>query len=185
MSFIQTIHRLYERSPICEYRKRMMARKIARYLYSTGREDYREVADYLTEHDELTLLPYRFRDKYATMQVDSYVDEEGYPYVLHNGKKLFGPREWSPERMASYYIGLLIEQDAESPHRYLRDDVVLTADDVVADIGAAEGIFALDVIDRVRKVYLFECDKMWTVPLQKTFAPWGGYLRADREICVG
>jgi hypothetical protein len=40
------------------------------------------------------------------------------------------------------------------------------------DIGTAEGIFALDSIDYVQKVYLFECDEAWIEPLKLTFQPY-------------
>lgn len=46
------------------------------------------------------------------------------------------------------------------------------ANSIVADIGTAEGIFALNIIHSVKKVYLFECDPEWIIPLEKTFAPW-------------
>lgn len=177
--------------PRYRYRTCRRTQKIIRYLRQSGRPDYIEVADYLEglnvaeylkTHALLPVFPYKFTDKYEQKQVEGYVDEDGYPYVLHNGKKLFGPREWSADYFASYYVGLLMEQDEESPHRYLQDDVVLTKDDVVADVGAAEGIFTLDIIDRVKKVYLFECDEMWIVPLKKTLAPWGGTASSSKNM---
>ena len=45
-------------------------------------------------------------------------------------------------------------------------------DDVLADIGAAEGNFSLSVIEKIRKVYLFEYDREWVEALNATFAPW-------------
>jgi hypothetical protein len=44
--------------------------------------------------------------------------------------------------------------------------------DVVVDAGAAEGIFALSVVERAKELYLFEADKAWLEPLSATFAPW-------------
>jgi hypothetical protein len=35
------------------------------------------------------------------------------------------------------------EQDPDSPHRYLTDSFTIGNDDVLADIGAAEGNFSL------------------------------------------
>lgn len=40
------------------------------------------------------------------------------------------------------------------------------------DIGAAEGIFALDTIDLTKEVYLFEYEDFWKEPLEATFSPW-------------
>ncbi|MDR0733543.1 MAG: FkbM family methyltransferase [Dysgonamonadaceae bacterium] len=69
------------------------------------------------------------------------------------------------------YRGLLIEQDPESAHRYVKSYDELTGKTLL-DIGAAEGIFALDTIEYVKKVYVFECEEEWIEPLQMTFAPW-------------
>ena len=64
------------------------------------------------------------------------------------------------------------EQDLDSPHRYLTESFTIGNEDVLADIGAAEGNFSLSVIEKVRKVYLFEYDREWTEALKATFAPW-------------
>jgi hypothetical protein len=44
--------------------------------------------------------------------------------------------------------------------------------DVVADVGAAEGNFSLSVVELAKKIYLFEADKNWIPALKKTFEPW-------------
>ena len=64
----------------------------------------------------------------------------------------------------------MYEQDEESPHRYLFQNRMPQKDCVIADIGAAEGIFALDVIQYGKKIYLFECDQEWIEALRLTFA---------------
>jgi hypothetical protein len=43
---------------------------------------------------------------------------------------------------------------------------------ILADIGAAEGFFALNNIETIKKIYLFEPDFEWIKPLQATFDPW-------------
>jgi hypothetical protein len=65
----------------------------------------------------------------------------------------------------------MTEQDPLSAHRYVTSFGELDGK-ILLDIGAAEGIFALDTIDHVKKVYLFECDEQWIEPLKKTFQPW-------------
>ena len=45
-------------------------------------------------------------------------------------------------------------------------------DSIIFDLGAAEGIFALNVIEKAKKIYIFESEKEWLLPLQKTFEPW-------------
>jgi predicted RNA methylase len=44
--------------------------------------------------------------------------------------------------------------------------------DVVLDVGAAEGIFALGVVERASRVVLIESDPAWIGALERTFAPW-------------
>ena len=39
-------------------------------------------------------------------------------------------------------------------------------------MGSAEGIFALDTIELLSRVYLFEYEEFWQKPLQETFKPW-------------
>lgn len=145
--------------------------EIIAYLKSQNSTEYKSIADYIRKRYLLPVFPYGFADKYDSLSWEVY-DEDGYPYVVHNGKKLYGPKSWTKDEWRDYYIGLLCEQDCESPHCYLRSGRDVTAEDIVADVGAAEGIFSLDIVETVGKIYLFECDEKWLVPLQKTFAPW-------------
>ena len=63
----------------------------------------------------------------------------------------------------------MLEQDIESPHRYLTADFNVQEGDIVVDVGVAEGNFALDVIDKVKKIYLIEVDEGWIQALKETF----------------
>jgi hypothetical protein len=67
---------------------------------------------------------------------------------------------------------LLIEQDLLSPHLYVDSTFPLEKDSILYDIGAAEGIFSLMMINDVKKAYLFEADSSWLEALQFTFKPW-------------
>jgi hypothetical protein len=70
------------------------------------------------------------------------------------------------------YNWLLVEQDSLSPHCYETAEFHVSEGDVVIDAGAAEGNFALSVIEKVKKIYLFEVDKAWIAALEATFVPW-------------
>lgn len=59
-----------------------------------------------------------------------------------------------------------------SPHYYFFDGLTLSENSVVADIGVAEGNFGLKIVDRVKELYLFECDAGWIEALEATFEPW-------------
>ena len=42
----------------------------------------------------------------------------------------------------------------------------------MVDVGCAEALFSLDVIEQASKVYLIERDGIWKAPLLATFAPY-------------
>lgn len=140
--------RLWRRLKNYDRAEKERSDKVADYLAAQGDNELLNIAKFLRKSWRLVVFPYSYTEKYEDMTVAVSRDNDGYPYVIHNGNKLFGPKEWSDEKWCSYYIGLLMEQDKKSPHCYLNSDVALRKNDVVADIGAAEGIFALDIIDR-------------------------------------
>ena len=99
-------------------------------------------------------------------------------YVMHrcldgNKRRMFFKDEMKRGFAEFYYRGLMKEQDAESPHCYLNEDIVSVLMEkpkgIVLDIGAAEGIFALHLSGLYRKCYMFEPEKSWIHALKKTF----------------
>jgi hypothetical protein len=97
--------------------------------------------------------------------------EKQLNYVLHNNKKLYYPNTFTIEEIKVHYMFLNIEQDINSPHRYIKD-FSMFKDYILFDLGAAEGIFALDMIEYATKVYLIECEDHWINALNETFSPW-------------
>lgn len=145
--------------------KRFLAEKTG-----TLSEDEREVVEFLKEHP-CQMLPYPFA--LERRRVTVYRDRDcRLPFVMHEDKRLYFPRTWAAEKIKVYYNGLSIEQHADSPHRYEMAPCMVKSDDVVVDAGASEGFFALGVVDRCRKIYLIECDALWSEALRRTFSPW-------------
>lgn len=146
---------------------------IIKYCEEDGSEELLNYSKYLKKNG-LSVWLSDFISNYSSDDIPVYCTDSGWHYVLHNGKKLFGKRKWKEKELRDYYNSLLIEQDSCSPHRYLNEERMPQNGDnaIVADIGAAEGIFSLDIIDKVKKVYLFECDEEWIEPLYKTFEPY-------------
>lgn len=129
----------------------------------------------------LTPYPYTWKRMYDRQKHEVHTDSEcGLLYVLHNGRRLYFRRGMTVEWVRSYYRSLLIEQDKRSSHRYVDSYEELSGKSLL-DVGAAEGIFALDVIEFVRDVYLFECESGWLEALEKTFAPWKEKVRFIRR----
>lgn len=65
-----------------------------------------------------------------------------------------------------------MEQDEKSPHLYITDQYRIKDNSVVIDAGVAEGNFSLEIIDRVKKIYLIESDRDWIEALKLTFSPY-------------
>ncbi|GHT39486.1 hypothetical protein AGMMS49965_05630 [Bacteroidia bacterium] len=120
----------------------------------------------------LTFYPYKFMLEYKLSSIDCIYDhQQAMYYIVHKGKKLYFPKRNEVNNIRVLYRSLIIEQDIRSPHCYL-NDLSRLAGKTVLDIGAAEGIFALEVVELVKHLYLFECDEHWLKALNATFAPW-------------
>ncbi len=111
-------------------------------------------------------------------RMDGYLDlvhydpDAGMPYALWNGKRMYYPKEYSTDFAATAFRFTSLEQYPQSPHRYLSPLFDVEEGDIVVDAGVAEGNFALDVVERAKKVYLVECEHKWVEALHKTFEPW-------------
>lgn len=108
-----------------------------------------------------------------------YDKSNGMHYVIHESKRLYFPRCYDIEKCRHYYRVLVeVEQITgggyleKAPHEYMSENFLVEQGDCVVDIGAAEGLFALHVIEKVRHAYLVESDSVWIPALQATFAPY-------------
>ena len=154
-------------------------RDASSFLMKSQKDEWREIGKKI-RHMKPTVFPYDFVKKYDDISIDVFRDDDDYPFVIDNGYKMYGKKRWSNEEMKEYYVSLLLEQDTESPHCYIPESRRMPdAGDVLVDLGAAEGIFSLRVIDRISKCYLFECDDEWVEPLKRTFSKW-----KDRIVLV-
>ena len=150
-------------------------KNILHYYQEKGITDIEiaQVLDYLKKKPA-RLFPYHFPDNYQPANIKVCHDSgNGLNYVLHQQKRMYFKRSWCSETIREKYNDLLIEQDRRSPHCYLDEEFAVKPGDVVADIGAAEGIFALSVIEIIDKIFLFETDPEWIEALQATFRLWG------------
>lgn len=90
-------------------------------------------------------------------------------YVLYENHKVYMKKGWTKKDSAKYFAHLFIDQDKESAHCYRMDEMKFKGDEIVVDAGSAEGFFAVYVLDKVKKVYAFECDTEWLDSLKWTF----------------
>lgn len=152
----------------------------------SDRRPYLEEIEWLKSNQHMpnlrTFFPY---PQVGTMpERDSVITgaEKGFPYVIHRGRRLFFPRKWERLMGASvrdtyldyvYNEGLLGDGiRKKSPHCYQNEKHRPRADDVLLDIGCAEALYAFDWVETVRKVYLFESERFWRLPLMKSFAQY-------------
>ncbi len=172
-----TVYRILVPKPLRTYfLKKNLRIRILNYFNSLPEEeindDHKEVLRYL-ENNPLSTFPYTFQNNYLPENIELFFDSENrMHYVLLDNKKLYFKKRWSEKRIKKGYSDLMREQDVNSPHRYLTDEFSSNSDDVIADIGAAEGNFSLSVVEKVKKIYLFEYDHDWIQALKATFAPW-------------
>lgn len=133
----------------------------------------KEIARYLENH-ALHVFNYPFQSDYADMECEiGYDPEKELYYAIYNGKKMFLSRYFDTMHKAGQYFKWLnMEQDIRSPHRYVKDMERFGNDLVILDAGAAEGNFSLSLVDRAKKIYLFEPDENWIEALKYTFEPY-------------
>ncbi len=176
-SFVFQIYRVLVPKPIrTRILKKNLRKKIPEYYSSLPpdevNEEQEEVLRYL-ENFPLSIFPYPFSSDYSPKLIEVHTDtDNGLHYVMQNGKRLYFMKRWTKKRIRRAFAELSREQDERSPHRYLSEDFRIGSNDVIADIGAAEGNFSLSVIEKVKKIYLIEYDKEWIRALNATFAPW-------------
>lgn len=155
--------------------KRRIAQLYFRCLFDYMRgelKDYKKEILFIAKHG-ISMFPYSFSKKYSDFECEiSFDNIEDKHFVLHKGKRLYFPRGMNREEVKEAYKQLIMEQEEESPHRYWSDLNHPQQGDTFVDVGAAEGIIALDLIDIVDKVILIECAEVWKDALEATFAPY-------------
>lgn len=152
--------------------------------------EIRDVLEYI-KRNGLSVFNYKFASRYLDKEIQVFRDEDcGLYYVIHENHRLFFSRDFkSKSSVGYYYKSILMEQDNNSPHRYLDEDFNVNEGDIVLDIGAAEGNFSLEVIDKVKHIYIFEADANWIEALEHTFSDYKekitiikGYVGSYDEI---
>lgn len=148
------------------------------------RKKYAREIDRIRELGRYTTYP----SQRISMQIEvkAEVDHKlGLPFINHNGKRLYFPKNYSTKEVEKAYHGyiygdsFLPREDGGAPHQYQSPRCCVNQGDVIVDVGCAEALFSLDNIDRASKVYLIERDKKWMKALKATFAPY-----ADKVVFV-
>lgn len=135
-------------------------------------EEIKEAVAYIRTKG-VGVFPFSFTERYDWTKVAVYHDLQcNLKYVIHENKRLYFPVDLSNFRIQKMYTDLLMEQDSKSAHCYQTQTFSIDKDDILFDIGAAEGILSLMIVEKVKAIYLFETMERWIKPLKKTFEPW-------------
>jgi hypothetical protein len=142
--------------------------------------EIQEAIKFLKSH-RFTNFPYNWSLKYLNYIPEIYKDPTNlFYYTIFEGKKLFFPKSYSENQVLWTVRSILKEQDINSPHLYLTHEFQIEDNSVLIDAGVAEGSFSLSAIDKVKKLYLIECEPAWVEALKMTFAPW-----KDKVVFIG
>ena len=141
-----------------------------------------EIIDHIEKKGDIRLLNYSFVDDYYNMLFE--IEEDlacGMKYVNYKGKRMYFPRGWIDSEIKDYYCSVVGEQDPYSPHCYIKEGFGVKEGAVLVDVGSAEGIFALDNIEKAEKIFLIDADRDWIEALEQTFSNY----RDKVEIIYG
>lgn len=166
MHFIQPV------VPVIEMRLRKKYRKeIEKNVCIT--DEKATVINYLKDN-HLHMYCYPFYEEYLSKHVQIKYDiSNGLYYGLYEGKPMYLSRKLNTEQKArAYFNSVTMEQDSRSPHCYWNNKNMKKASGVGVDVGAAEGIYALRIIDQIEHIFLIEADKDWIEALGYTFEPY-------------
>lgn len=134
--------------------------------------EQKQVLEFLKHHD-IAVFPYEFTGKYNPEDIPIFYDDaQKLFFTPWEGGNLYYKNGSQKKKAQRYFNSLRLEQDIQSPHRYLTSDFTVSENDVIADVGAAEGNFSLSVVNKAKHIYLFEPEQGWVKALQATFAPW-------------
>lgn len=154
-------------------KKIIIKKRIIHYCKKDGSEHAKEIVEWIKNGNDLTYFNYSwFHDLEQMPKYTIEADEEGRYYILYHNHRMFFKEKWGRNEIEVYLNNLLPEQDKRSPHLYFADGERKKSYGVVVDAGAAEGFFALDIIDISEKVYLIEPDPEWAEALKRTFADY-------------
>lgn len=136
-------------------------------------EEKRKIYNEVLTKERLEVFNYPFVQKYSEQKIEVMKDESiGLFYYNYNNHKMYLNRNFNTiDKAKKYLYSILVEQDIQSPHRYL-DTKFEFESGVVLDAGVAEGNFSLDIVEKAQHIILVEADSLWVEALNYTFAPY-------------
>lgn len=146
-----------------DYKRRKKWYKLSKIVenYYKGKENPPEIKESLSflhnNHFNLNEIRFlylskitdKYIKKYATLPVH-YDKTFDLPYIYHDGKPLYYPKDMDAIQIRGNYSMFLPEMDNKSPHLYCKNPHELQGR-ILFDCGVAEGLFPLTYIDAFEK----------------------------------
>ena len=135
------------------------------YTLNNSNEFINEAIRVLSTNNRL-MIPFKFIEKYDNINYEISIDVAGYPSININNHLIYFPKHTKKQDIIGAVKTHFIEQDEESPHKYITDQ---TKGHTAILVGASDGLLALDLLNSFEHIYLIESDINWIEPLTKTF----------------
>ena len=155
----------------------MATQEMQTYFNGNDNQPYLEELQFIKENG-ICNVPYKQLKRVENVET-GYDTKHRLPFVVHNGKRLFFPKDHSLEEVEEKYRKLIeIENilgggfSKKAPHQYQTECFKVEEGDVFVDVGSAEGLVALDVVERASRLYIIESDRHWIPALKATFEPY-------------
>lgn len=157
---------------------RHLAKKINFFYALTKDTEVLEVLKYL-EANELQIIPYEFTKKFDLNSIVVNFDNSfQLPYVVYEDKLLnkkhniYFPKTYSTREIQHSFAIALMEQHEKSPHRYLTETFNIIEGDTAIIAGASDCVFCISIINKFKKIYLFEPESKWVESMKATLLPY-------------
>ena len=119
------------------------------------------------------LIKFLFKLKVASIAnkfIKNITHNEDYEITFTNlNKKLFWPSKFSISRLNQVVAESF---DTEDWHYYQKEHTEINPGEIILDIGTAEGLLPISVIDKCEHIYMIEPSKLFCNCLNKTFSEY-------------
>jgi len=148
------------------------------YLWEVRKEpEIKKISEYVRSHPK-SIMPYDFTEKYKILTVEISRDTKSkFIRAKVNGKSIYFPVSFTEEYVLESVRVDLMEQDDQSPHRYIHLPGEKFSGRYAVLAGASDCMFALDVVQNFEKVFLFEADKRWHGPMRETMKEFSDKIK--------
>lgn len=178
--YLQNSIKLFTDNEVNKTRRREVLKQYKNSTTDSQPAEIVEAIKFLKRHC-FSNFPYKWSLQYENYIPEIYIDSTNhFYYTIFEGKKLYYPKRYTENQVLWTVRSILKEQDINSPHLYLTDKFQIENNSILIDAGVAEGSFSLSTIEKVKKLYLIECEPDWLEALKFTFEPW-----KDKVVIVG